>query len=370
MTQPPDPTRPKVPPPPKHPPRHPHEMDFAPRRIHLARHQRGMDATAVGRLVLHLPHMLGSLLVVLLCSLLLDGLWFVLVAAWLLSGALVFHRPTEAVLARRLLGLRHPSPWERARLEPVWREVTARAGVDGRAYQLWVEDSQDLNAVAAAGHIVGVTSYALHQIPSGQLAAVLAHELGHHTGGHAWSSLLGFWYSVPGRIALWACRLVLSGLLRAIGNLARFGCFFLLVPLAALLVLASLAYATLTSLYGLPLLLPVLPYLLAAVGRRAELRADQHAAALGFAPMLAEVLRLTAPPEQPAPPPYGAAGWAPGGLHPGFPHPGRAPAGAFGHQPVGARPTDRRGALARLLDTHPDHFTRLHHLQPYLEPGR
>ncbi|MFE7331625.1 hypothetical protein ACFU8W_43335 [Streptomyces sp. NPDC057565] len=44
--------------------------------------------------------------------------------------------------------------------------------------------------------------------------------------------------------------------------------------------------ATVTVLYGLPLLLPVLPCPMAAAGRRAELRAT----ALGFARMLAEVL--------------------------------------------------------------------------------
>ncbi|GAA3481108.1 hypothetical protein [Streptomyces yanii] len=48
----------------------------------------------------------------------------------------------------------------------------------------------------------------------------------------------------------------------------------------------ALAFATVTVLYGLPLLLPVLPCPMAAAGRRAELRAT----ALGFARMLAEVL--------------------------------------------------------------------------------
>jgi Zn-dependent protease with chaperone function len=30
-----------------------------------------------------------------------------------------------------------------------------------------------------------------------QLEAVLAHELGHHLGGHPWASLLRYWYSLP-----------------------------------------------------------------------------------------------------------------------------------------------------------------------------
>ncbi|CAM5478445.1 hypothetical protein SALBM311S_06468 [Streptomyces alboniger] len=50
---------------------------------------------------------------------------------------------------------------------------------------------------------------------------------------------------------------------------------------------ASSGRAPLQRLYGLPLLLQATPFLIAAVGRRAKLRADQHAAALGFARELA-----------------------------------------------------------------------------------
>ncbi|MGH1555409.1 M48 family metalloprotease [Streptomyces sp. L7] len=115
-----------------------------------------------------------------------------MILLWLASGALVFHRPhgkrPRAPFAPPAL---HPTPQqERAKIEPVWREVTARAGVEGRNYELWVEDSDGLNAVAAAGHIVGVTRFALNELPNGELAAVMAHELGHHVGGHAWSGLL------------------------------------------------------------------------------------------------------------------------------------------------------------------------------------
>ncbi|MER7199163.1 hypothetical protein [Streptomyces sp. NPDC000188] len=62
--------------------------------------------------------------------------------------------------------------------EPVWREVASRAGVDGSAYQLWVEESDDINAMAATGHIVGVASHSLGELPTARLDGVLAHELG------------------------------------------------------------------------------------------------------------------------------------------------------------------------------------------------
>ncbi|GAA2248842.1 hypothetical protein GCM10010232_40290 [Streptomyces amakusaensis] len=317
---------------------HPHHIPIEQRRVHLSAHQRGADATAVGSLLLHLPNFIGSLFVIALISLFFRDFGFIFVLAWLLSGALIFHRPTESAIARRLLGLRHPTLHESARLEPVWREVTARAGVAGDKYELWVEDSDDLNAVAAAGHIVGVTRFALGQLPNGELAAVLAHELGHHVGGHSWSSLLGYWYALPGRIA-WR---VMRAVGRVVYKVSRvFSCLGIGM---LVLVFGAFAIATISTLYGLPLLILAVPYALAAVSRRAELRADQHAAALGFAPMLASVLdRLHQADQQRA-----------------------QVAMAYN----GGVPLQEPSALSKLLSSHPDLHTRLHRLRPYLEPSR
>lgn len=319
-------------------PSHPHHINTDPRRIHLSAHQRGADATAIGTLLLHVPNFLCSLLVMVLVSLLFGDLGILVVIAWLASGLLVVHRPTESVIARHLLRLRYPTLDERARLEPVWREVTSRAGVDGRAYELWVEDSDSLNAVAAAGHIVGVTSYAMRHLPNGELAAVMAHELGHHVGGHAWSSLLGYWYALPGRLA-WR---VLRVLFRVAYRVSRaFSCMGIGIML---LVFGSIALATISTLYGLPLLVLGLPYALAAMGRRAELRADRHAAALGFAPMLMSVLDK---------------------LHRAEQQQSAALSARYG---VRARPQE--SPLNKLLSSHPDHYTRLHHLQSYVQGPR
>ncbi|MCO4698556.1 M48 family metalloprotease [Streptomyces sp. RO-S4] len=325
-----------VPPPPGSP-LHPHHISTERGRVHIAGQQRHTDATAFGNLLLHLPNFLCSLVVVTLVSLLFGGFGVVLILAWLVSGALVFHRPTESALARHLLRLRYPTPQERAKLEPVWREVTARAGVEGRNYELWVEDSDSLNAVAAAGHIVGVTSFAMNNLPNGELAAVMAHELGHHVGGHAWSGLLGYWYALPGRIAWRLLRAVTGFLFRVSRAFSCLGVAFFG------LCVGGIAFATISTLYGLPLLLLGMPYALAAVGRRSELRADQHAAALGFAPMLAAVLEKLHQQEQVRIATLTAAN-------------------------RGAPVTET--AASRLLSSHPDHHTRLHHLQPYLRPTR
>ncbi|OKK10817.1 M48 family metalloprotease [Streptomyces sp. CB02400] len=325
-----------APPPAPDSPLHPHHINTDRGRVHVSGRQRHTDATAFSNLLLHLPNFLCSLVVVGLVSALFGGFGVLVVLAWLASGALVFHRPTESALARHLLRLRYPTPQERAKLEPVWREVTARAGVEGRNYELWVEDSDGLNAVAAAGHIVGVTRFAMNQLPNGELAAVMAHELGHHVGGHAWSSLLGYWYALPGRIAWRVLRAVTGFMFRVSQVFSCFGVLFFG------LFVGGLALATISTLYGLPLLLLAVPYALAAVGRRSELRADQHAAALGFAPMLAAVLQKLHHQEQQA----------------------AALTAADGGAPVTETP------VSKLLSSHPDYYTRLHHLQPYLQPTR
>ncbi|WP_406477392.1 M48 family metalloprotease [Streptomyces platensis] len=310
-------------------------MAFSRRRIHLKEQQRGADATTVGTLLLHVPGFLCSLALVTGVSyLLLPALGWLPPVLWIATGALAFHRPTEGFFARHVLGFRYPTRQERDRLAPAWQEVTARAGVDGRAYELWIEESEDLNAYAAAGHIVSVTRFSLDHLPSGQLAAVLAHELGHHTGGHAWSSLLGYWYALPGRLAWAALRAVcrLTVLITSQVSPVVTGVLILVTGPLVLLVTLSLWYLV------VPLL--IAPYLLAAVGRRAELRADRHAAALGFAPMLSEVLSTMHTGERAA----------------------EVAALRAGQQPP------RPGFLAGLLSSHPAYHTRLHHLEPYLRP--
>ncbi|MFC8514287.1 M48 family metalloprotease [Streptomyces sp. NPDC057257] len=335
QTPPPAPSAQPTPPAPAEPTAHPHHISTDHTgRVHIRSDQRRTDVTAVGSLLLHLPNFLCSLFVVGLVSLLFGGFGIVVILAWLASGALVFHRPTESAVARRLLRLRYPTPPERAKLEPVWREVTARAGIEGRNYELWVEDSDGLNAVAAAGHIVGVTRFAMNELPNGELAAVMAHELGHHVGGHAWAGLLGYWYALPGRVA-WR---VLKGFSRVVFQVSKaFGCIGVGV---VVVVIGSITLATISSLYGLPLLVLAVPYALAAVGRRSELRADEHAAALGFAPMLAAVLGKLHQQEQQAEAALTAAN---GGVK------------------------LEESALSKLLSSHPDYYTRLHHLQPYLQ---
>ncbi|MFF7886111.1 M48 family metalloprotease [Streptomyces sp. NPDC020794] len=333
------PAAPPVPPAPPEAPA-PDDLDYrhAGSRVHVAAHQRGADATAIGQLAVQVPGFLVSLAVVasFAVGILGTAMGWLVILAWLASGALVFHRPTELAFARHVMKLRVPLAQERARLEPIWREVTARAGVEAHTYELMVENSTDLNAVAAAGHVVGVTTYALNEIPSSNLAAVLAHELGHHTGGHAWTGLLGYWYSLPGRIA-WA---LMRGIARiairvaSVFSLAATGMVYLFIGMFVIGGFVAAWYIT------VPLV--VAPYLLAYVGRQGELRADRQAADLGFAPQLAQVLHHFQAQEDAV----------------------KAQAAAQGRQ------LKEPGGLAKLLTTHPDNYTRLQALEPYLQLSR
>ncbi|MFJ8358716.1 M48 family metalloprotease [Streptomyces sp. NPDC093984] len=314
----------------------PDDLDYRHRgaRLHVAEHQRGADATAIGRLAVQLPGALVSLALVSSIALGLFGsaVGTLVVVAWVASGLLVFHRPTELAFARYVLKLRLPTQEERARLEPIWNEVTARAGIEPGTYELMVENSDELNAVAVAGHVVGVTTYSLNRIPTSNLAAVLAHELGHHTGGHAWAGLLGYWYSLPGRIA-WA---VTRGLARF--AIAVAGVFSMAATGFLILFMALVAVAAFFAAWYLTIPLVLAPYLLAYAGRRGELRADQQAAELGFARQLAEVLHHSQAEEAAT----------------------KAALAATGQK------LKEPGALDRLLSSHPDHVTRLNALQPYL----
>ncbi|MFE2214062.1 M48 family metalloprotease [Streptomyces canus] len=309
-------------------PREPHaESPFPSRRVHISARRRGADITALGHLALHLPHGLASLAVVFLVSYvvgIVSGLpWWIPFGCWALSGAFAFSRPCERLLARWLFRLRYPAPDEERTLRPVWREVAGRACVDANAYQLWIENSDEINALAAAGHIVSVTSHSLKTLTPAQLGGVLAHELGHHTRGHAWASLLSLWYALPARLA-W--RLVLRLASRVERLSAGAATIAIVVAVAVVLALA-------TATYGLIFLPLATPYLVAAVSRRAELRADEHAAGLGFAAHLMEVLRSE-------------------------------------HDRLESRQTAPDGVMMRLLDSHPDIHTRMHHLRTYVERRR
>jgi Zn-dependent protease with chaperone function len=180
----------------------------------------------------------------------------VALGVWTVSAAVAFLRPVERWLARVLFGAREPTPEERARLEPVWQRVCGLAQEELGDYELRIEDRGELNATAGGARIVAVTTFAL-SLPDDELAAVLAHELGHHLDEHPIAALLGWWFALPA--------IVFDAILRG------FGWFAWLLALGRLLLLVPLVLARLAS---------------AALNRSAEYAADRHAARLGFGPAL------------------------------------------------------------------------------------
>jgi Zn-dependent protease with chaperone function len=277
-----------------------------------------------------------------LCSLFLLGLVAALAAAsasetvqeivvggvvvlFIASGVIVFLPRTEALFAVVLYRYRRPTEDEARYLGSIWNEVTTTAGVAGSGYSLWVQDSDDVNAFAAAGHVVAVTRWALRSLPRQHLAAVLAHELGHHIGGHAWAGLLTYWYSLPTRFV----RRVFYLIAYVVGfamSVFRGG-IVLLAP-AQLLPLLVVAYAA-YKIHPALLVLVVLPLLLAWFTRVGERYADRFAAKIGYGPLLIEVFD----------------GWLRSGMD-------------------AAR--RRRGVRANVMATHPTCAARIRALQKYL----
>ncbi|MEU8896970.1 M48 family metalloprotease [Nocardia sp. NPDC048505] len=221
---------------------------------------------------------------------------------WLASGALAFLPNDDVVLARVAYGYRRPRPAEQAVLTEAWENVTRTARVAPADYSLWVQDADHLNAFAAPGGIVCVTSWAVDALDSRQLEGVLAHELGHHLEGKKYLATLARWYSVPVKLL---GRVVGRGLSRvvavaereaedtpvlALGILLLGGLglsALLLTPLIAalLLLIGPLAAAVL-----LLLLLVAEPLGQAQLSQREELRADRVAVDLGYGRDYREVL--------------------------------------------------------------------------------
>ncbi|WP_175411713.1 M48 family metalloprotease [Streptomyces sp. TRM64462] len=282
--------------------------------------QRGIDGAALSHLLVTVPIGLISLAVVAFASALVNPSLAVIVpVVWLLSGPLVFNRDVESAIARRLFGMRRPTAEEAQRLHLVWEQVTRRAGVDRETYELWIQERTELNATAAAGHIVAVTRHAMERLPNSRLAAVLAHELGHHVGGHTWAAMLADWYALPARAAGRAVLALLFVLFRTKhwAGIACGGCLSLMILQFLFL------YTFVEGMWWLVLPVAAGPLLIAWLHRRAEFRADAYAVGLGFGEALEDVLVTEAQAAAaPGIPPHGPAPVPPG--VPPFPQPGQA----------------------------------------------
>jgi Zn-dependent protease with chaperone function len=184
----------------------------------------------------------------------------VIAAAWVASGLIVVVPTISEPVVTWLVGARTPTPDELARLGPAWDDVCRASAIDPHSFVLRVlpcpppspEVPWYVNACAAGSNVVGVTEDALVLLEDGELASLLAHELGHHAGFDA----------VPRGVAAWYL-----GLLEA-----------LLRPLA------PFAGIWLRAIY-----VPIL-FVMALTSRPCEFAADAFAARLGYGSQLRQLL--------------------------------------------------------------------------------
>lgn len=204
---------------------------------------------------------------------------------WIVTGGFLFYPPVERVFVRSFMGVRKPTARELRSLQPIWARVTASAGADAGAFILGVQDSPELNASAAAGRSVAVTAGALEQLEGRHLEAVLAHELGHHLGGHPIAALWNYWVALPGRFFNHLVRR-LYGFFNTILRIFSFRGWLFSVAFVAIMGIALLLSA--------PWLILVLlvPVGLAAASRASEVAADKIAVQLGYGPAMVEVLEI------------------------------------------------------------------------------
>jgi Zn-dependent protease with chaperone function len=223
-----------------------------------------------------------------------DTMLTVLPLVWLFAGALMFVRPVEERIGHLLFGLRRPNSDELAHIQPLLERVCRKARVDHDRYILRIEDSADINASAAGGHIVAVTNTAV-QLPESALEGIIAHEVGHHRDLHPVASGLGWWYSLPivaldyvaratMRVTAFLNSLsdfvtgLLSGWLIFVGLAIGLALLFVIV----LLWLGRIFFMALVLLANL---------CSSILSRAAEYAADRHATDLGYGPGLIALLR-------------------------------------------------------------------------------
>jgi Zn-dependent protease with chaperone function len=206
---------------------------------------------------------------------------------------LVLIRRVEDVIVGGRTGLRRPTPAESQRLGPSWAAVTKAAAVDPRDYVLWIEKSRKINAYATAGHTVAVTESAVEKLCPAHLEAVLAHELGHHLAGHAWTSLLRYWYSFPALYTLGFATYLSLALSTAIAS----GSVAMSVGVAAIVIGVAAGLIVTIPVLGIAVLIAVTaPFGLLWVRRLQEHQADFVAAQLGYRTALVDLFQAAATP--------------------------------------------------------------------------
>jgi STE24 endopeptidase len=250
----------------------------------------------VARVLVAAPAIVGSLLL-LLVLFGWAGRWEpLLMLAWLASGAAVFTAFGERVVVRLDCGFSRPSARQRALLEPAWRQVLIRCQVDPAEVDLYVQRTRAVNAFAVGRRSVAITTgagadFLTCSLTHDQLAALLAHELGHRADGGGRLALVAAWLAAPWRFAE---RFIL-GFARGVAGRQPRGLLPLVVGAAVGVALVQAIQqgqvAVAVVLSALAVFGVLCPLADAALSRRGEFAADRYAAAAGYGLALAAALR-------------------------------------------------------------------------------
>jgi len=207
-----------------------------------------------------------------------------MVVAFAAAGLLLFVRAIQVLVLTPLLRARRPTSEEAAIIEPLWSQIAQANGLPAGRYVVRVLPTDELNAFACGGHLVLVTSFAVHELTQAQLRGVLAHELSHHLGLHTVAITIGHWLSAP--VVLLAR---VGFFLENVGHAAA-GSFGRKSPAVALLVsivaivMHALSWVFTVALRGSDALANL-------VGHSSEFEADRRAVRIGFWRELASALR-------------------------------------------------------------------------------
>lgn len=216
-----------------------------------------------------------------------DAVW-VLIAIWVVSGAIVLWPGMDFLLSRFLFGLRQPTMVEEQRLMPSWYSIASRSGVDMNKYSIWIQGAEGATAGATAGNTVTVTNWAMYTLPPSHLEAVMAFDLASHLHSRSWLSRVALWYAVPARLVALGIR----QLLKLSRTIPAVGCTivgFLLMAYIGILLFSLVFYDSLAVplLYLSPVLLP---FLFGGLAHWNERMADRAVVDMGYGRKMLEVL--------------------------------------------------------------------------------
>jgi Zn-dependent protease with chaperone function len=190
----------------------------------------------------------------------------------------------QVVVLTPLLRARRPSAEEAATIEPLWAQIAQANHLPASRYVVRVLPSWELNAFACGGHLVVVTTFAIHELSESQLRGVLAHELSHHLGLHTVSITLGHWLSAPVVLLARVGFFLQNVAEAAAGSFGRRSTVVATLGGVMAIAMRGVSWVFTAALRGSDALANL-------VGHASEFEADRRAVRMGFGRELASALR-------------------------------------------------------------------------------